>query len=59
MRGEIAEFLRKGCKERSEEVMNAMLELTNIHKTFNKGTINEKPALRGVDLTLRIRILSQ
>ncbi len=33
--------------------MNAMLELTNIHKTFNKGTINEKPALRGVDLTLK------
>ena len=29
-----------------------MLELKNIHKTFNKGTINEKPALRGVDLHL-------
>ncbi len=29
-----------------------MLEIKNIHKTFNKGTINEKPALRGVDITL-------
>jgi len=29
-----------------------MLELKNIRKTFNKGTVNEKPALRGVDLTL-------
>ncbi len=29
-----------------------MLELCNIHKTFNKGTINEKPALRGIDLKL-------
>lgn len=29
-----------------------MLELENLHITFNKGTINEKPALCGVDLTL-------
>lgn len=29
-----------------------MLKLTNIHKTFNKGTINEKPALQGVSLHL-------
>ena len=29
-----------------------MLELKNLHKTFNKGTINEKPALQGVDLHL-------
>lgn len=29
-----------------------MLELKNIHKTFNKGTINEKPALCGIDLHL-------
>ncbi len=29
-----------------------MLELRNIHKTFNKGTINEKPALCGVNLKL-------
>lgn len=29
-----------------------MLNLTNIHKTFNPGTINEKVALDGVDLHL-------
>ncbi len=29
-----------------------MLELNNIKKTFNKGTINEKPALAGVTLKL-------
>lgn len=29
-----------------------MLEAKNIVKTFNKGTVNEKKALRGVDLTL-------
>lgn len=29
-----------------------MLEIRGIHKTFNKGTINEKVALNGVDLTL-------
>lgn len=29
-----------------------MLELRNIHKTFNLGTINEKVALNGVNLTL-------
>ena len=29
-----------------------MLELQNIKKTFNKGTINEKRALRGIDLHL-------
>lgn len=29
-----------------------MLKATNIHKTFNKGTINEKKALCGVDLVL-------
>ena len=29
-----------------------MLEIRNIHKTFNKGTINEKVALNGVSLTL-------
>ena len=33
--------------------MNAMLELTNIHKTFNKGTINEKTCAPGRDLTLK------
>ena len=30
-----------------------MLELKHIKKTFNKGTVNEKPALQGVNLTLR------
>ena len=30
-----------------------MLEIRDIHKTFNKGTINEKPALRGVSLHLQ------
>lgn len=29
-----------------------MLELTNIHKTFNPGTVNEKKALDGLNLTL-------
>ncbi len=29
-----------------------MLEIKNICKTFNKGTVNEKVALRGVSLTL-------
>ena len=30
-----------------------MLEIRSIYKTFNKGTINEKKALRGVELTLQ------
>ena len=29
-----------------------MLEIRNIHKTFNPGTINEKAALRGINWTL-------
>ncbi len=29
-----------------------MLEIKNVYKTFNPGTINEKKALNGVDLTL-------
>ncbi|MCQ2478437.1 MAG: ABC transporter ATP-binding protein [Clostridia bacterium] len=29
-----------------------MLELKNVHKTFNKGTVNEKKALNGINLTL-------
>ena len=29
-----------------------MLVMTNVRKTFNKGTINEKKALNGIDLTL-------
>ena len=32
--------------------MAYMLELDNIHKTFNPGTINEKIALDGVNLKL-------
>ena len=29
-----------------------MLELNNVHKTFNIGSINEKKALHGIDLKL-------
>mgnify|MGYP003379119061 CR=1 FL=1 len=29
-----------------------MLEIKNIYKTFNKGTVNEKKALNGVSFTL-------
>ena len=29
-----------------------MLEIKNVWKTFNKGTVNEKQALSGVNLTL-------
>ena len=29
-----------------------MLEIKNVYKTFNAGTVNEKVALRGLDLTL-------
>ncbi len=29
-----------------------MLEIRNVHKTFNPGTINEKHALNGVNLKL-------
>ena len=29
-----------------------MLELINVHKTFNIGTVNEKRALTGVELTV-------
>ncbi len=30
-----------------------MLEIKNLSKTFNKGTLNEKPALCGIDLALQ------
>lgn len=30
-----------------------MLTVSNVHKTFNKGTINEKKALRGLNLYLK------
>lgn len=29
-----------------------MLEIKNVHKTFNAGTVNEKHALKGIDLQL-------
>ena len=29
-----------------------MLVLSNVRKTFNKGTVNEKKALNGIDLVL-------
>lgn len=29
-----------------------MLEIKNVYKTFNAGTINEKKALRNLNLTL-------
>ncbi len=29
-----------------------MLELKNVRKTFNRGTVNEKKALNGVNLHL-------
>ena len=29
-----------------------MLEIKNVYKTFNPGTINEKKALNGLNLTL-------
>ena len=32
--------------------MGYMLEIQNVHKTFNLGTINEKVALNGVNLNL-------
>ena len=29
-----------------------MLVISNVRKTFNKGTVNEKRALQGINLTL-------
>ena len=29
-----------------------MLEVKNVYKTFNEGTVNEKKALQGINLTL-------
>ena len=29
-----------------------MIELKNLKKTFNAGTVNENPAIRGVDLKI-------
>ena len=39
-------------KETEDCIMGYMLEIQNIHKTFNPGTINEKVALNGVNLNL-------
>ena len=33
--------------------MAEMLKISDVHKTFNPGTINEKVALDGVELTLQ------
>ena len=41
--------LKTGEKGRKE----LMLEVKNISKTFNLGTVNEKQALRGLSLTLK------
>lgn len=30
----------------------SLLELVNLHKTFEKGTVNENHVLRGLDLTI-------
>ena len=30
-----------------------MLKIENVHKTFNAGTVNEKKALRGLNLHLK------
>ena len=32
-----------------------MLELNNVYKTFNLGTINEKKALNGVNLKMSMK----
>ena len=40
----------KTCKEGRKFLM---LEIDHISKTFNPGTVNEKQALKGLDLTLK------
>ena len=37
----------------AKEEDNGMLEIREISKTFNRGTVNEKKALRGLSLTLK------
>ena len=39
-------------QERTGKIMGYMLEIKDIYKTFNAGTINEKRALNGVNLNL-------
>ena len=34
-----------------------MLELQNLHKTFNPGTVNEKVALNGVSLKMDFPVI--
>lgn len=34
-----------------------MLEICHVNKTFNRGTVNEKQALKDLNLTLRMEIL--
>ena len=36
-----------------------MLEIKDVHKTFNPGTVNEKKALKGIDLKLPSRCFEQ
>ena len=45
-------YERKIFQETEDCIIGYMLEIQNIHKTFNPGTINEKVALNGVNLNL-------
>lgn len=40
------------CKNQQNVEVRTMLEIKNIYKTFNPGTINEKVALNGLSLKL-------
>ena len=42
----------ENTSERSVKIMAYALEIQDIHKVFNRGTINEKVALNGVNLNL-------
>ena len=42
----------ENTSERSVKVMAYALEIQDVHKVFNRGTINEKVALNGVNLNL-------
>lgn len=39
--------------------MTAILELKNIHKSFEVGTVNENHVLKGIDLTIKKKNLLQ
>ena len=43
---------KRTLSERSVKIMAYALEIQDIHKVFNRGTINEKVALNGVNLNL-------